>query len=333
MEIRKLSSQAPSQQGVTTSSTAPAQAATNPEFSGFLKGVLTPDPANKVNEEDLFSAIVQERVKNAKGDEALSKFQETLTKAKDSMRKPNGNVPVEDATKAALIQARESGLLTKEEADKIYSEAFAAAQLDDNKEVLYDGRGGANDPTIAVAAMEQALLLAGGMIDKFNNGSLTATIRSVEEVSNGKMGTLPGQHSESAGSGGFLYKPVSDNTGKLVVLMPSKLAGMIAGVKIYDPAGNLLETGRYTGNGNGGRDHFRFKKTGADYPDGLFVQATLTTGDTVLYRIGETSKRTENIDPVSNKDGSGDDDSDGSNSGRTTTRGDTPSPDDAPDAL
>jgi hypothetical protein len=108
---------------------------------------------------------------------------------------------------------------------------------------------------------------------------------------------------------------------------------MIAGVKIYDPAGNLLETGRYTGNGNGGRDHFRFKKTGADYPDGLFVQATLTTGDTVLYRIGETSKRTENIDPVSNKDGSGDDDSDGSNSGRTTTRGDTPSPDDAPDAL
>lgn len=333
MEIRKLSSQVPSQQGVTPSSAVPAQTAANPEFSGFLKGVLTPDPANKVNEEDLFSAIVQERVKNAKGDEALSKFQETLTKAKDSMRKPNGHVPIEDATKAALVQAREAGLLTKEEADKIYSEAFAAAQLDDNKEVLFDGRGGGNDPTIAVAAMEQALLLAGGMIDKFNNGSLTATIRSVEEVSNGKMGTLPGQHSDSGGSGGFLYKPVSDTTGKLVVLMPSKLAGMIAGVQIYDPAGNLLESGRYTGNGNGGRDHFRFKRTGADYPDGLFVRAKLTTGDTVLYRIGETSQRTENISPVSDKDGSSDDDSDGSTPGGTTTRGDTPSPDDAPDAL
>lgn len=333
MEIRKLSSQVPSQQGVTTSSTAPAQTSANTEFGGFLKGVLTPDSANKVNEEDLFSAIVQQRVKNAKGDEALSKFQETLTKAKDSMRKPNGHVPIEDATKAALIQAREAGILTKEEADKIYSEAFAAAQLDDNKEVLYDGRGGANDPTIAVAAMEQALLLAGGMIDKFTNGSLTATIRSVEEVSNGKMGSLPGQHSESGGSGGFLYKPTSDTTGKLVVLLPSKLSGMIAGVKIYDPAGNLLESGRYTGNGNGGRDHFRFKKPGADYPDGLFVQATLTTGDTVLYRIGETSRRTENIDPVTDKDGSGDEDSDQSNSGRTTTRGDTSSPDDAPDAL
>ncbi len=333
MEIRKLSSQVPSQQGVTTSSTAPAQTSVNTGFGGFLTGVLTPDSANKVNEEDLFSAIVQERVKNAKGDEALAKFQETLTKAKDSVRKPNGHVPIEDATKAALIQAREAGLLTKEEADKIYSEAFAAAQLDDNKEVLYDGRGGANDPTIAVAAMEQALLLAGGIIDKFTNGSLTATIRSVEEISNGKMGTLPGQHSESGGSGGFLYKPTSDTTGKLVVLMPSKLAGMIAGVKIYDPAGNLLESGRYTGNGNGGRDHFRFKKTGGDYPDGLFVQATLTTGDTVLYRIGETSQRTENIDPVTDKDGSGDEDSDGSNSGSTTTRGDTPSPDDAPDAL
>jgi hypothetical protein len=333
MEIRKLLSQTLSQQGVTSSSSTPAQAPASTEFTGFLTSVLTPDSANKVNEEDLFSAIVQERVKNAKGDETLKKFQETLTQTKDSMKKPDGYVPVEDATKAALIKAREAGILSKEEVEKIYSESFAAAQLDDNKEILFDGRGGGSDPTIAVAAMEQALLLSGGMIEKFNDGSLKATIRSVEEASNGKMATLPGQHSESGGSGGFLYKPESDTTGKLVVLMPSKLAGMIAGVKIYDPAGNLLESGRYTGNGNGGRDHYRFKKTGSAYPDGLFVEATLSTGDRVTYRIGETSKRTENINPMSDNDTSSDYDASGSDPESTSTEGDSGSPEDSADAL
>jgi hypothetical protein len=333
MEIKKILSQTLSQLGVTTSSSTPAQAPAASDFNAFLKGVLTPDSANKVNEEDLFSAIVQQRVHNAKGDDTLKKFQETLTQTKESMKKPNGYVPVEDATKAALITAREAGILTKEEADTIYSEAFAAAQLDDNKEVLYDGRGGGNDPTIAVAAMEQALLLSGGMIEKFKDGSLTATIRSVEEANNSKIAMAPGQHSESSGSGGFLYKPVSDNTGKLVVLMPSKLAGMVAGVKIYDPAGNLLESGRYTGNGNAGRDHYRFKKTGAAYPDGLVVEATLTTGDTVRYRIGETSKRTENINPTNDNTTSSEYDQSGSDSESTTTGGDSTSTDQGANAL
>ncbi|MEY4668043.1 MAG: hypothetical protein RL518_742 [Pseudomonadota bacterium] len=333
MEISKLLSQTLSQQGVTTPSPTPAQAPADSEFTSFLKGILTPDSANKVNEEDLFSAVVQERVKNSKGDDTLKKFQETLTQMKESMKKPDGHVPVEDATKAALVKARETGLLSKEEVDTIYSEAFAAAQLDDNKEVLFDGRGGGNDPTIAVAAMEQALLLSSGMIEKFNDGSLKATIRSVEEVSNGKMAPLAGQHSESGGSGGFLYKPQSDNNGKLVVLMPSKLAGMVAGVKIYDPSGNLLESGRYTGNGNGGRDHYRFKKTGSAYPDGLRVEATLTTGDKVTYRIGETSQRTENINPTNDNDTPSEYDASGSDAEGTSAEGDASSPENSPDAL
>jgi hypothetical protein len=333
MEINKLLLQSTSQQGVTTSSTAPVQAPATTDFTKFLTGVLAPDSANQVNEEDLFSAIVQERVKNAKGDETLKKFQETLTQTKDSMKRPDGSVPVEDATKAALIKAREAGLLTKEEADKIYSEAFDAAQLDDNKELLYDGKGGGNDPTIAVAAMQQALLLSGGMIDKFNDGSLKATVRSVEDSSDPKMAMLGGSHSESGGSGDFLYKPVSDTTGKLVVLMPSKLAGMISGVKIYDPAGKFLENGVGTGNGNGGRDHFRFKKTGAAYPDGLIVEATLTTGDKVRYRINETSRRTENINPMKDQGSSSEYDPSSTDSTPTTTGGDSTSPDDSAEAL
>lgn len=336
--VQKPFTQTSSQQGVTTSPYPSTQKPVDSEFSTFLKGVVTPDSANKVSEEDLFSALVQQRIKNSKGDDTLKKFQETLTQTKESMKKADGYVPVEDATKAALIKARDAGVLSKEETDKIYSESFAAAQLDDNKEILFDGRGGGSDPTIAVALFDQAMASAFGAVEKFDDGSLSAPIRSVEEASNGKMAATAGGHSESGGSGGFLFKPQSDNNGKLVVLLPSKLAGMIAGVKLYDPSGNLLESGRYTGNGNGGRDHYRFKKTGGDYPDGLFVEATLTTGDKVFYQIKETSQRTENISPVSDVDdssttGSSGDSSDGS-SEYDGSSADTPTtPEDTPEAL
>lgn len=341
MEIRqKPFVQTSSQQGVTSSVTGPTQKPADTDFTTFLKGVLTPDSANKVSEEDLFSALVQQRVKNLKGDETLKKFQETLTQTKESMKRNDGLVPVEDATKAALIKVREAGLLTKEETDKVYSESFAAAQLDDNKELLYDGHGGGSDTTVAVALVEQAMLGASGVIEKFDDGSLTATIRSVEEDSAGKMmSDAAGSHSESGGSAGFLFKPKADTNGKLVVLMPSKLAGMISNVKLYDPAGNLIESGRHTGNGNGGRDHYRFKRSGGDYPDGLYVQATLTTGDTVLYRINESSQRTENINPVTDiadpsSTDSSSDTSGGGSSEYDGTNADTPtSPDDNPDAL
>lgn len=334
MEIKKVLSQTPSQQGVTPSKTDAAQAPASSEFSTFLKGVLTPDSANKVSEEELFSAIVQERIKNSKGDEALKKFQESLTQTKESMKKPDGFIPAEEATKAALIKARDEGILSKEEADKIYSEAFEAAQLDDNKEALYDSKGGGNDPTIAMALLEQAMLSSGGLVDKFNDGSATATIRSVEESSTGKMFAEAGSHSESGGSVGFLFKPQADTNGKLVVLMPSKLSGMISGVKLYDPAGNLLEKGSYTGNGNGGRDHFRFRKSGGSYPDGMIVEATLSTGDKVVYRIRDTSQRTENINPVNNADDSSSKDTSGdTSSDSSSTTGGSSSPDDSPEAL
>lgn len=337
MDIQKILSQTPSQQGVTPSKKGAAPVSKSSDFSTFLQGVLTPDAANKVSEEELFSAIVQERIKSAKGEDTLKKFQETLTQTKDSMRKPDGFVPAEEATKAALIKAREAGLLAKEEADKIYSEAFAAAQLDDNKEILYDSKGGGNDPTIAVALLEQALASSGGMVEKFNDGSLSATIRSVEESSNNKMAVDGGAHSESGGSGGFLFKPIADTNGKLVVLMPSKLAGMINSVKLYDPAGKLLEQGSYTGNGNGGRDHYRFKKSGGNYPDGLFVEATLATGDKVVYRIPETSQRTENINPVDTKEDSTSTDSSGdtndSSDGFESSSDGSSSPEDSPEAL
>jgi len=269
------------------------------EFDSTLKALLSPDKTNKISEEELFSGLVQERIKKTKGEAGLTDFKTIFESAKNRLRKADGFVPFEDATKEALKEFRDTGKITKDEADSIYSQAFAGAQLDQNTNALYDNRGGPNDPTMAVAEMEQALLLSGALIGKYDTGSETAAVRSLDEPSNAasnSITTSSADHSE-VGSSGFLFKPVSDSDGKLAVLLPPNLAGLVQSVSLVGANGEVIESGRYAGNGNGGRDHYRFTKPGGQYSDGLSVMATLTNGQLVKYIINETSQRTENIEP------------------------------------
>lgn len=290
------------------------------EFDDTLKAFLAVDGENKVSEEDVFSALVQERIKKEKGADALKTFQELLTKSKESMKKPDGFVPVEDATKDALRKFRDSGAISKEEADKIYSQAFAGAQLDSNKDALYDNRGGPGDSSVAVASLEQALLSSRTAVAAFDGGSESATERSLDEATAGKPSGGGAGHVSEPGAGGFLFKPVSDSDGKLAILLPPKLSGLVSGVRLLGPNGDLLEAGRYAGNGNGGRDHYRFSRPGGGYPDGLTVELTLKTGELVRYIIQETSKRTENISPSNGGSSSG---GSQSNSDGSSSRGDS----------
>lgn len=316
-------------QQVVGAKTAQAKTATSGgEFDATLTSLLTSDPAKKVSEEELFSALVQERIKKTKGDAALKEFQEQLTKSKQAHTRPDGFVAEEDATKDALRVFQSAGKLSQEETDVIYSQAFAAAQLDENKDVLFDSRGGPNDPTMAVASMEQALLLSRALVQKFDDGSETAPTRSVAEPSLGK-GVGSGNEVMPQGGGsdaGFLFKPVSESDGKLVVLLPPRLAGLVKGLTLVGPNGEVIEKGRYTGNANGGRDHFRFSRAGGQYPDGLSVQVTLATDEVLRYVINETSERNENtqsqsgIGNGSNGSGSGSSKPQGSSgSGSTNT--------------
>ncbi len=295
MEAINKTETSPSNQPVAPAtpeaSQAPA-AGKSSEFDTTLRSLVRPDQANKVSEEDLFSALVQERIKKLKGDETLKEFQGMLQTSQNSMTKADGFIPMEDAAKAALIELRAAGKLTEEEADSIYSQAFAGAQLDENENALFDSRGGKGDPTIAVATLEQALLSSRVTIEEYDKGTKTAPKRSLEEASNGKVATS-GAVSGMTGDAGFLFKPVSDSDGKLAVLLPPRLTGLAQSVRLLSPSGEVLETGRYSGNGNGGREHFRFTKPGAGYPDGLTVEVTLQGGSIVRYIIEETSQRNE----------------------------------------
>lgn len=94
------------------------------------------------------------------------------------------------------------------------------------------------------------------------------------------------------GSGQFLWKPVSDKDGKLAILTPPKLTGKIKNVVILSPdKTKILGKGSFSGVGNGDREHFRFSKSGAQYPDKSIVLITLKDGSTQHVPIRESSAR------------------------------------------
>ena len=93
---------------------------------------------------------------------------------------------------------------------------------------------------------------------------------------------------------GFLWKPVSESTGDLVVLLPSAYrGGRVASTKVYS-GGAFLEQGRYTGDANGNRPHYRFSKSGASYGKNITVVATLQDGVTQQsWSVPDGARRTE----------------------------------------
>jgi hypothetical protein len=94
-------------------------------------------------------------------------------------------------------------------------------------------------------------------------------------------------------SGQFLWKPDSDKDGKLAVLLPSTLTGRIKSVSVLSPDGKkVLQKGRFSGIGNGSREHYRFTKAGGAFPDRSIVLIKLEDGSLRHVKINDTSKRT-----------------------------------------
>lgn len=310
-----VASQAASQaiQGVSTALQADTPAVskvkTDSKFDSVLRSMLTPDSANSINEEELFAALLHERIVTTKGDEAGSAFKEALDKRKAEFTRHDGVVSVEDAANAAMKDMVTEGVVSEEEAGTISKTAFQAAQLDDNKSALFDGRGSANDPTIAVMDMEAALLRARTVIEEgVIEGDESETPSTGLVPESGDTDT----ESDSSGSNltsditkpfgnvmdgeqsGFLFKPESDH-GPLVVLLPHSLADEVAKVVLKDSEGNVIEEGESSGYANpdseGDREHFRFDKPGGDYGSNITVEVTLNNGATRTYEIPDPSQR------------------------------------------
>lgn len=92
------------------------------------------------------------------------------------------------------------------------------------------------------------------------------------------------------GSQVFLWKPVSDSNGNLVVILPAKFNNLIDG-----PVTVNGTPGRFTSVANGNRSHWRFDKPGSAFGNSVVVKWT-ATGKTYSVTVPNGGKRFETDD-------------------------------------
>jgi hypothetical protein len=148
-----------------------------------------------------------------------------------------------------------------------------------------DGSGGSSkevDDAIERARAEQA--------SSSSSSSSGSSSRSSSPPASSASGSSAAASSGGGGAGGFVWKPVSEGDGRLVVLLPSSYVGRVSSVQIRR-GGAVLESGRFAGNTNGNRPTFRFSRPGAGYGSGLTAVATLRTGGSVSWNIPNGGSR------------------------------------------
>lgn len=287
-------------------------------IDGNLQQMFGSRLSNRVNEEQLFTGLVHNRLQKLVGPDAAHAFQE---KFQQEMQK-NSQGSVEGAALKSLKGLVKDGTISSEQGDRIYSQAFAGAQLDDNHKALFDSKG----DTQATAATAQASKKAFDHMAKYDLGLDQAPARSLQQAkptgghrrsslsgSAGSSTAKPSGRGEKPtdpstlakpnvnqptrtgtkidGPNGFLFKPQSDSTGKLAIHLPKELAGKVDNVVVKDASGKVLDNSSVTGNGNGDRDLFRFKKQGGDYGNNLTIEARLKDGSIRTWAIGDGSAR------------------------------------------
>lgn len=238
----------------------------------------------RVTEEQLFGASVADRIQSTVGDEAVDQFQIVFRQEKAKLRAETGKRSVEQSALNAMQTLTDSGVLTESERDKVYNQAFKMAQFDDDDTSLEDGQEPAKAVTTrleAIAGADQKALTVSDVDDE-RPFSLEATAVEVEA-----------SYKTDVNWKGFLWKPVSESDGKLVTLMPNSLTGHVQQVTVMDKNGNVVDTGRFAGNANGGRDHFRFNVEGPSFELGSYLELTLDTGELVKIDIPDPAQRFE----------------------------------------
>ena len=271
----------------------------NTDFETVMMGLLKKSKAESVNEEELFAAVIEQRL-GEHSEEAASFYAAEKAKLMSSMARADGYVNVEEVANKALDATIEAGHIDSDVGSQVRQESFAAAQLDDNLNALYDGRGSADDPTVALDQLSAALLKVSEALDKADNGELELSADTDETTPSESSGeidinTIAGEQ-QLDGADGFLWKPVSEGDGNLVVLLPTELRGLIDRVEIHSSMPpspeTLLEEGRFDGDDkNGNRLHYRFEQPGAEYGDNVNLVAYRTDGEAIFWNIANGADR------------------------------------------
>ena len=243
----------------------------------------------ELNEEQVYAALVELQL--GEMDPQLASIFAANYKTLLSDLTRNGHAPVELAVDVALKALVDAGGLTPEQGIQLKSTSHRAAQLDSNHDKLYDSKG----DTSATASREQSLTSASETLKKVLSGEVSFQPQPLEP--NPDVSFAPTTSSGAAGgTSGFVWKPVSESDGKLVVLLPPSFRGNVAQAEIHSelpPSDETrIEEGRFTGDThNGNRPHFRFSKPGSGYGSGLYLVAYDQNGEYQHWEIENGGSR------------------------------------------
>lgn len=288
-----------------TTSTPKTDAGSTPgatsDFKAFMLKALGGTAQPQLSEEELYSQIIGKMLTDK--DQAAGDFyQQKLAELKVSMARPgDGYVSYEAVGAAALKATVDAGKIDDAAAQEINGAAFAAAQLDEHTDVLWDSRGSGDDPTVATSTFDEAMSKVDAMLAKISSGELSPTSRSLDAsgAGAGATGISSGSSLSGAqqldGSGGFLWKPESERDGNLVVLMPSELKGLVDKVEVYKSlpptADGLLGSGKVSSYTDDNRGNWRFDKPGSEFGDNVYVVTTRTDGTQITWAIDDGGAR------------------------------------------
>jgi len=136
------------------------------DFGKTLQSLLGKKQSDqKVSEEEIYAALILQQIKDKYGDQYTSDWKATYKL--NAFDKPTQE-KVASSERAANDSMKffvESTLLTADEAKTIKDKAFSVAQLDDNKDKLWDHLGGGNDKTVAVTSFSNAQKLIQERLD------------------------------------------------------------------------------------------------------------------------------------------------------------------------
>jgi len=264
-----------------TAKTKKESSGTDGNFSKMLEDQLSLLGKEKVSEEELFSAVARERVFTLKGKDAAKEYDKLIDKGRPTARS------YETLTKNILNQLVSSKKLSSDEANKVYSQSFAAAQLDHRTGLLFDGEG----DTKAVETTAKAIEKAKAAIDAMNSGGSTQN-RDRNEVENIAVTTVTRlrRDGQMDGRGGFKYTAFSNDDGNMVVKAPGALTGNIERVEVRDSSGRVLDTAKSSLSAASNKnEQARFKKSGSEYPSTISINFVLKTGGIEAFMINDSS--------------------------------------------
>jgi len=100
------------------------------------------------------------------------------------------------------------------------------------------------------------------------------------------------------GPDNFLWKPISESNGNLVVLLPTWFRGTIEKFELHRSdafdSTSLIERGRFAGDTmNGDRVHYRFNRPGSGYGRNIRCVAFALDGNIYVWNIPDGSRRVD----------------------------------------